>query len=197
MLAFATIWHLDGASRLLLFWPENERTGPAFAAANNFSRVQHHFVLQRGIRITADWHTFVHEPAFWYEHDGAKSQDLFPSTISRTFNRPLPQVQRAYAHIRTRLVKPSDSLSRVLQRLPVDFIGLHLRRGDKVRPNVREACRTHTKRIGRPAELGPHSQDTRTRTHAFCFSPPSRVAGPPEWHRRARDKPADLDSFRP
>jgi len=143
MLAFATIWHLDGASRLLLFWPENERTGPAFAAANNFSRVQHHFVLQRGIRITADWHTFVHEPAFWYEHDGAKSQDLFPSTISRTFNRPLPQVQRAYAHIRTRLVKPSDSLSRVLQRLPVDFIGLHLRRGDKVRRSGIEGLETN------------------------------------------------------
>lgn len=147
MLAFATLQHLDGATQLLLYWPENERVGGAFTAVNNYSRVKHHFVLHHRMRITTDWNSFVEEPAFWYNYDGPRSQDLLPSALGRTFNRSIVDVRRAYAHVCTHLMRPSATLRRILLRLPENFTGLHVRRGDKVRHSTQPRSPTPTSHI--------------------------------------------------
>lgn len=134
LLAFATLASLDGAQRLLVYWPEHEREGAALDAVNDLSRAARHFVLPRHIRVTNDWAAFTAEPAFWYDNDGPRSQDLYPKAISRVFKRPLADVMRAYDVVRVDLVEPSDAIRRALEKqLPTHFSAVHLRRGDKIR----------------------------------------------------------------
>ena len=133
MLAFATLRHLNGASRLLLYWPENERLGSAFTAVNQYALVSRHFVLAEGISITTNWTAFQRSPGFWFAHDGPLSQDLFPRELSRRFNRSLDEVTRAYAHAQRTLLRPSADIEAILaHQLPAAFTGVHLRRGDKM-----------------------------------------------------------------
>ena len=134
LLAFATLASLDGAQRLLVYWPEHEREGASVDAVNDLSRAARHFVLPRHIRVTNDWAAFTAEPAFWYDNDGPRSQDLYPKAISRVFKRPLADVMRAYDVVRVDLVEPSDAIRRALEKqLPTHFSAVHLRRGDKIR----------------------------------------------------------------